>query len=1144
MYELNEERVRIRVINHEGKTVPVEFSKVQGSYGPEIHVKCQDKRLEHYWMQYFPLKQIIKELPKGQQNQSISEHIGSSLSCKVGLAIGAIGTLATRSPLPAMLGSLSCTPKVSANAESCTVNSPNCQDPTVRKLEAIQSVLKKDSDNSVEASIQNIFNIILHQPEQLNKQELQQMIFEFADSKGMNLFHHAVLKNKDVISEKIYLMAKRANQPEFILALDSSGRNAFHFAAIGGLTVLSDRLTTIDLNECDKQELVPLHWAIHEEHVATVKAFIDAGAQSEQLMWSPIPTVEIPIIGMSIISGNPEIFDFLVTKNKSPIEQQIGQEIKGIGNILHLAIISKQHTMLKHIFRTFPKEAALLIEKRDPEGRTPLQLAAFRGELEAIRILVQQGANKENGQGMKGGTAVHYAAIGGKIEVLRLFKELGFKPDAVDHEHRTPHTMIQDKPSANFAMCRGYLKNWHGQTTVAQIHPPNFKKFPPENIVLQGGGAKGIAYVGALRQLSREIEFNSVKRFAGTSAGSITASLLAAGHKANELQQAMDRIDISKFLDSKGNFEKDLVEIVKEGSSVIDTFLNIGKRILDEYLQGFEKEIAPIKIGKDLFEKLYKLTGLCKGEQLRQEIEDLIHSKTKIKHCTFEELFELAQKQPELYKELHIFAIQIQENGHSKIVKFSHEDEEWKRLIISDAVRASSSIPGVFVPHTLHFKDKGGSTRYSKEHHGKFVDGGLLRNYPIDAFDQNKYQSQKYTFGSMTHRGTLGFSFSSTRPDNTQEIKTLLQLAQGIALTFYHAETNMRQEEGLGRTISLPTGGIGTIDFDVRTEQKTKVIELAEQEVKNFFEQFSGAPPSSSIELNEEETLDIPNKEELAPWKFERFKAELEKTTPKPIPIPKPIPTPEPTPKPVIIQNIPAEYPQFIGRQKQLNALKEMVNAIPKPHQRIVRHIYGLAGMGKTELVRAFAHKHIEDFSLIWFINCASELKELNDYRKLAGELKVFIKPQDNLEEIREKVHESLQKQVHPKRWLIIYENIKKEIEGLPQGGYILLVSREENVAGDYINDQLYLSEFTKEESVQILSTITNIGESPAMRELAEVLGHFPLALNQAAHYIRQAKGITIEDYLAMIKENPMNTDQFEKKKDMTSFTNMFGILP
>lgn len=53
-----------------------------------------------------------------------------------------------------------------------------------------------------------------------------------------------------------------------------------------------------------------------------------------------------------------------------------------------------------------------------------------------------------------------------------------------------------------------------------------------ENLVFKGGGPKGIAYGGVYRFLDEDINYqilHKVKRIAGSSAGAITACLIAMG---------------------------------------------------------------------------------------------------------------------------------------------------------------------------------------------------------------------------------------------------------------------------------------------------------------------------------------------------------------------------------------------------------------------------------------------------------------------------------------------------------------------------------------------------------------------------------------------------------------------------------------
>ncbi|MEC1233254.1 patatin-like phospholipase family protein, partial [Bacillus paralicheniformis] len=67
--------------------------------------------------------------------------------------------------------------------------------------------------------------------------------------------------------------------------------------------------------------------------------------------------------------------------------------------------------------------------------------------------------------------------------------------------------------------------------------------------VFSGGGMKGIALVGAYEALEkRGFRF---KRLAGTSAGSIIASFIAAGYTSAEIRQMMEELNESELLDPR-----------------------------------------------------------------------------------------------------------------------------------------------------------------------------------------------------------------------------------------------------------------------------------------------------------------------------------------------------------------------------------------------------------------------------------------------------------------------------------------------------------------------------------------------------------------------------------------------------------------
>lgn len=71
------------------------------------------------------------------------------------------------------------------------------------------------------------------------------------------------------------------------------------------------------------------------------------------------------------------------------------------------------------------------------------------------------------------------------------------------------------------------------------------------SVVLEGGGGKGFAYVDVLRQVNETLEKGdgqvNIDEFVGNSAGAITAGLLAAGYKGDDLAKVLQELDFKTF---------------------------------------------------------------------------------------------------------------------------------------------------------------------------------------------------------------------------------------------------------------------------------------------------------------------------------------------------------------------------------------------------------------------------------------------------------------------------------------------------------------------------------------------------------------------------------------------------------------------
>jgi NTE family protein len=203
--------------------------------------------------------------------------------------------------------------------------------------------------------------------------------------------------------------------------------------------------------------------------------------------------------------------------------------------------------------------------------------------------------------------------------------------------------------------------------------------------VFSGGGVKGLALIGAVSAIEKKgLTF---KRVAGTSAGSIIASFLAAGYKSEDIFNMMDEINLSNFLDAR-------------------------------------KTLIPTPIAKWIL--LYWRLGLYKGV----ELENWIASKLAVRGIrTFADLPPNA---------LRVIASDLT-NGRLVVLpddlpKYGIPIEYFS---VAKAIRMSCSLPYFFEPVKLKSID------------GKnlIVDGGVLSNFPMWLFDQENVKKERPVLG-------------------------------------------------------------------------------------------------------------------------------------------------------------------------------------------------------------------------------------------------------------------------------------------------------------------------------------------------------------------------------------------------------------
>lgn len=72
-----------------------------------------------------------------------------------------------------------------------------------------------------------------------------------------------------------------------------------------------------------------------------------------------------------------------------------------------------------------------------------------------------------------------------------------------------------------------------------------------KNLVFRGGGSKGVAYVGALQSLSEQGVLENIENVAGSSAGAMTAAIVACGGSAELMDYFCSANSLADFVDNR-----------------------------------------------------------------------------------------------------------------------------------------------------------------------------------------------------------------------------------------------------------------------------------------------------------------------------------------------------------------------------------------------------------------------------------------------------------------------------------------------------------------------------------------------------------------------------------------------------------------
>ncbi len=329
-----------------------------------------------------------------------------------------------------------------------------------------------------------------------------------------------------------------------------------------------------------------------------------------------------------------------------------------------------------------------------------------------------------------------------------------------------------------------------------------------KNLVFEGGGVKGIAYAGALTALDQLKILPNIRRVAGTSAGAITAALLAAGADGNYIREAVGGTKFRKFMDDSFGMIRD------------------AKRLLSSF-------------------------GWYAGDAFSAWIQKQLYALAERPLLTFAQLAAMAREENARCKELYVVGTNL-----STGVPVVFSDETTPDEPIWRAVRISMSIPLFFA-----------SVR-AEPLRQVMVDGGVSWNYPLDLFDEARYLLDgaagipvKYptTYGPdhVFNHQTLGLRVDTRDEIRAEkegwkapplEIESFFDYAKALVgfMNDIANKAHLHQNDW-HRTVFIDAEGIGTTEFDIAPDKVETLVKNGVNGVNEYFTWWDSATDALNV---------------------------------------------------------------------------------------------------------------------------------------------------------------------------------------------------------------------------------------------------------------------------------------------------------
>jgi len=209
--------------------------------------------------------------------------------------------------------------------------------------------------------------------------------------------------------------------------------------------------------------------------------------------------------------------------------------------------------------------------------------------------------------------------------------------------------------------------------------------------------------------------------------------------------------------------------------------------------------------------------------------------------------------------------------------------------------------------------------------------------------------------------------------------------------------------------------------------------------------------------------------------------------------------------------------PYFTGREELLATIRHKIQDSQLKGYKHRIALYGLGGVGKTQMTLEYCFRYKRDYDYIFWMSAADETRLLSSFAQVATLTECV---QSTSEQNPQEIARIVLRWLHSRtKWLMVFDNLDdiSVINGyLPPvdgSGHVLITTRNKHCDG-IPAEGIEVIPLNSTESVSFLLMRSGLQDDPRQQvkeeatKIVHELGHLPLAVEQAAAYIRTSQNI------------------------------------